>query len=92
MNIWSENKAAIEKHNRQFDKVQQGIIYMTNFDILTLTIEGVHTFKLAMNQFGDLLRHEFVSKMNGMRPRPEEKVRKTRPNCEERNNPPHVSR
>merc|ERR550519_2144536 len=55
MNIWSENKANIEKHNREFN-------------------EGVHTFHLAMNQFGDLRGHEFVSIMNGFRPRSEEKM------------------
>jgi len=54
MNIWSENKAAIEKHNRQFN-------------------EGVHTFQLAMNEFGDLRGHEFVSKLNGFRARSEKK-------------------
>ena len=80
MNIWMENMAAIEEHNRQFNEVKQGIIKFHN--CLTFTIEGVHTFKLGMNQFGDLLRHEFVSKMNGLRPRPEEKVSETGPSCE----------
>jgi len=30
--------------------------------------EGVHTFHLAMNKFGDLRSHEFVATMNGFRP------------------------
>ena len=37
--------------------------------------QGVHTYRLAMNAFGDLLGHGFVSKMNGYRSRAaEEKV------------------
>ena len=47
-----------------------------NVDV-TSNIEGVHTFKLAMNEFGDLLGSEFVSTMNGARPRAEKKVSET---------------
>merc|ERR1711874_887246 len=55
MNIWAENKAAIEKHNREFN-------------------EGVHSFHLGMNHFGDLRGHEFASIMNGLRANPENKM------------------
>ena len=48
--------------------------------IITSNIEGVHTFKLAMNEFGDLQGPEFVSIMNGARPRAEKKVSETGPN------------
>ena len=47
---------------------------MLKFYIFTI-IEGVHTFHLAMNEFGDLRGQEFVSTMNGFRPRPEERER-----------------
>ena len=57
---------------------------------MILNIEGVHTFQLAMNEFGDLRGHEFVSKLNGFRARSEKKVRKTGPNCDQLNNPPAV--
>ena len=32
-------------------------------------LRGEHSFHLAMNQFGDLLNHEFVSMMNGFKHR-----------------------
>ena len=64
---------------------------MIKFDNI-FNFKGVHTFHLAMNQFGDLRSHEFVSIMNGFRPRSEDKVREPGSNCEERNNPPVVSR
>jgi len=50
MKIWMENKAKIEKHNRQ-------------------AARGHKSYTLAMNQFGDLLHHEFVATVNGYRPR-----------------------
>ena len=40
-------------------------------------MKGVHTFKLAMNEFGDLHSSEFISIMTGFRPRAEKKVRET---------------
>ena len=43
-----------------------------------LNIEGVHSYKLAMNEFGDLLGHEFVSTMNGYRARQEERLNGSR--------------
>ena len=36
--------------------------------------EGVHSFKLAMNKFGDYLDHELVPLMNGFQPGPERKL------------------
>ena len=63
---------------------------MIKFDVI-FNFEGVHTYKLAMNEFGDLLGHEFVSRMNGYRPRAaEEKVRKAE--VQERNDKWFVSR
>ena len=53
---------------------------MIKFYII-LNIQGVHSFHLAMNEFGDLRGHEFVSKMNGFRPRSEEKVREPGSDC-----------
>ena len=32
-------------------------------------MQGVHSFSMAMNEFGDLLHHEFVNVMNGYRMR-----------------------
>ena len=46
-------------------------IFKIKFDII-LNFEGLHTFKLAINEFSDLRVPEFASKMNGIRPRPRE--------------------
>ena len=62
MKIWIENKAAIEKHNRHFYKV-----FLSWSKYSQLSVEGVYTYKLAMNEFGDLLHNEFVSSLNGYR-------------------------
>ena len=53
------------------------------FDII-LNMEGVHTFKLGLNEFSDLSSHEF-SMMNGYRPSSEEKVGQS--HCDPWNNP-----
>jgi len=50
MKIWMENKAKIQKHNRQ-------------------AARGQKSYHLAMNQFGDLLHHEFVAIHNGYKKR-----------------------
>ena len=56
---------------------------MIYYFVIILNIEGVHTYTLAMNEFGDLLGQEFVSAMNGYRARgEEEKVRETLLPCE----------
>ena len=46
---------------------------MLKFDIIP-NLKGAHTYTLAMNEFGDLLGHEFSANMKGFRARPEEKV------------------
>jgi len=46
MKIWMENKAKIEKHNRQ-------------------AVRGLKSFHMKMNEFGDLLHHEFAAVRNG---------------------------
>lgn len=61
-----ENKAAIEKHNREFSQVK--INYNKNLDNI-FKIKGVHTHRVALNEFSDLSREEFVAMMNGFRPR-----------------------
>jgi len=33
-------------------------------------LQGKHSYRLAMNEWGDLLHHEFVAAVNGYRPRP----------------------
>ena len=59
MKIWMENKAKIEKHNRQ-------------------ALLGGHSYHLAMNEFGDLLNHEFVATMNGYKARSVNKTESVR--------------
>ena len=36
-----------------------------NFLFLTISFKGLKSFTMNMNQFGDLMHHEFVSMMNG---------------------------
>ena len=71
MKIWMENKAAVEKHNREFKEVKNNQKNIGNI----FNIKGVHTHRVALNEFSDLSREEFVAMMNGFRPRPEKKVR-----------------
>ena len=66
-----ENKAAIEKHNREFSQVKNIHKKLDNI----LNFKGIHTHTLALNKFSDLSREEFVARMNGFRPRPEKEVR-----------------
>ena len=66
MKIWMENKAKIEKHNRHFYKVMNYLFSYGGVTYLYLS-QGVHTYNLRMNEFGDLLHHEFVATLNGYR-------------------------
>ena len=61
MKIWMENKAQIERHNREFlqaDNFGNLLLYFVIF-------QGKHSHTLRMNHFGDLLPEEFLAGSTG---------------------------